>query len=184
MPQRREIASVCLAFLFVAASVMSTAVCIAKEDGPYFIAQAPEPLPPPGSVVASEEGLPEGCERLIDPPLWELTTDIRPRDAEGQLVASEELPEDCAQYIFTDVGVPAFELACPTCRPSLCQLLGPARFCHRPLYFEDVLLERYGVRTCCQPVVSALRFYAGALALPLSMTRQCPNSCVRSHPCR
>ena len=51
---------------------------------------------------------------------------------------------------------------------------------HRPLYFEEIGLERYGHSTCAglQPFVSAAKFFANAAALPYKMTLEHPNSCA------
>lgn len=57
---------------------------------------------------------------------------------------------------------------------------------HRPLYFEEIGLERYGHATCCglQPFVSAVRFFANAAALPYKMTQEHPSICIYTigHP--
>jgi hypothetical protein len=57
---------------------------------------------------------------------------------------------------------------------------------HRPLYFEDIGLERYGHATCrgLQPLVSALRFFTSAAALPYKMTLEHSHSCIYAlgHP--
>lgn len=50
--------------------------------------------------------------------------------------------------------------------------------CHRPLYFEDENLERYGQSFgVLQPAVSAGRFYGRALALPYLMGAYPPHEC-------
>ena len=52
--------------------------------------------------------------------------------------------------------------------------------CHKPLYFEDVQLERYG-HTCnplLQPVVSRVRFWLTIPILPYLMGVNPPNECV------
>jgi hypothetical protein len=51
--------------------------------------------------------------------------------------------------------------------------------CHRPLYFEEVNLERYGY-SCgvVQPAVSTGHFFGRSLVLPVLMTLQHPWQCV------
>lgn len=51
---------------------------------------------------------------------------------------------------------------------------------HRPLYFEEVNLERHGYSYCCraQPLISAAHFFATIPALPYKMTVDCPRDCV------
>ncbi len=173
-----------LAFQLVFSMTVNTDVCIAQEPETYDgTAESTETLPPP---AAPDAGLPEGCEPApVDKPLVELTTDIRPRDEKGELVPDEKLPQGCAQYVFTDERYLPIELTCSSCQPSVCELLQLARFCHRPLYFEDAPLERWGIRACCfQPAASAAHFYCNAVVLPIKMMRQCPCECVPARdPC-
>lgn len=52
--------------------------------------------------------------------------------------------------------------------------------CHKPLYFEDVQLERYG-HTCgplLQPFASGAHFFGNALILPYKMGMEPPCECV------
>ena len=51
---------------------------------------------------------------------------------------------------------------------------------HRPLYFEDVPVERYGQTRgkLLQPVISGARFFATIPLLPYKMTMQPPRRCV------
>src|SRR5919106_5882341 len=69
-----------------------------------LLAQASEPLPLPAAAAETQEGLPPECSAIVDPPLSALSTDIQPRNNEGQIVSSENLPADCAQaqHIFAD----------------------------------------------------------------------------------
>lgn len=52
--------------------------------------------------------------------------------------------------------------------------------CHKPLYLEDVALERYGHSwgPLLQPFVSGTRFYLGTLAIPYKMGIEPPTECV------
>lgn len=54
-----------------------------------------------------------------------------------------------------------------------------SNLCHKPLYFEDIQLERYGhtVGPIRQPVKSAVRFLAQAALLPYQMALHPPNEC-------
>jgi len=51
---------------------------------------------------------------------------------------------------------------------------------HRPLYFEDLNLERYGNSACptLQPAISAARFAAELSVLPYQMTLHRPRECI------
>jgi hypothetical protein len=50
--------------------------------------------------------------------------------------------------------------------------------CHKPLYFEEVGLERYGHAVVLQPAVSAARFFATVPLLPYEMGMRPPWECV------
>lgn len=55
--------------------------------------------------------------------------------------------------------------------PIDCHWKSPA-FCHRPLYFEQVAMERYGVTNkVIQPLLSATRFYGTVPLLPILCLR-------------
>jgi len=51
---------------------------------------------------------------------------------------------------------------------------------HRPTYFEDLNLERYGNSVCpvLQPAISGARFAAAAALLPYNMTVHRPRECI------
>ena len=52
--------------------------------------------------------------------------------------------------------------------------------CHKPLYFEDEQLERYGhmAGPWVQPLASAANFFATIPILPYKMGLELPNECV------
>jgi hypothetical protein len=52
--------------------------------------------------------------------------------------------------------------------------------CHKPLYFEQVQLERYGHSwgPYVQPIMSGAHFFATFPVLPYKMGIQTPNECV------
>lgn len=52
--------------------------------------------------------------------------------------------------------------------------------CHKPLYFEDVQLERYGHSVCpiLQPAISGARFWLTLPILPYLMGTYPPNECI------
>jgi hypothetical protein len=56
--------------------------------------------------------------------------------------------------------------------------LSASEFCYRPLYFQEVNLERYGTsHRFWQPVISGARFFATVPALPYLMTVHRPCVC-------
>lgn len=55
-----------------------------------------------------------------------------------------------------------------------------SNLCHKPLYFEEVRLERYGhsLPPFIQPVASAAHFFVSVPLLPYKMGLELPNECV------
>lgn len=53
-------------------------------------------------------------------------------------------------------------------------------FCHQPLYFEEVNLERYGYSACpaLQPLLSGAHFFATIPTLPYQVAMDHPRECV------
>ena len=183
---RGMFAGVVVALQPIVASLLVVAAGAEENSGPQWFAQVFEPLPRPIAQTESKESVPEACQPAPqDLPLSTLTTDIRPRDHEGQVVAGDALPVDCAQYVFTEERFASFDLSCESCRPRWRDVLQLAHFCHRPLYFEEALLERCGVRSCCcQPAASAVHFYGTALLMPVYAICQCPcTTCVPAQFC-
>ena len=75
----------------------------------------------------------------------------------------------------TEVQGPGASRAWPT---SVYAWEAPS-LCHRPLYFEDENLERYGQSFgMVQPAVSAAHFFGRAVALPYQMGAFPPHECV------
>jgi hypothetical protein len=54
--------------------------------------------------------------------------------------------------------------------------------CHKPLYFEDPQLERYGhsFPPCCQPLISGAHFFTRLPILPYCMGVEPPTECIYS----
>ena len=51
--------------------------------------------------------------------------------------------------------------------------------CHRPLYFEEIYLERHGYNFgCAQPLVSAAHFFGRIPVLPYMMVVDRPCDCI------
>lgn len=58
----------------------------------------------------------------------------------------------------------------------------PWTLCYRPLYLEDIPLERYGSSAgCLQPGLSAAKFFFGVGLLPYKTFAQKPRACVCSN---
>jgi hypothetical protein len=88
-----------------------------------------------------------------------------------------ELPVDCAVGRFTDADRRPAQYQ----RGFVSTMFNweAVAICHKPLYFEDVVLERYGQtrHPCLQPVVSAAKFYATFPLLPYKMALDRPHQC-------
>ena len=93
----------------------------------------------------------------------ELTTNIAP--SEG------DLPHDCP------LGNEVFQ---PRSFASITYTWTASGLCHKPLYFEDVQLERYGhmAGPWVQPFASCADFYLSILILPYKMGLEMPNECI------
>jgi hypothetical protein len=108
--------------------------------------------------------LEERCPTVKDlTPISELTTNITPPEG--------DLPHDCSM----GEGPFRWRAFCPTTFTWTASAL-----CHKPLYFEDVQLERYG-HMCgpwLQPFASGVQFFACLGALPYQMGVELPNECI------
>ncbi|MGL4512199.1 MAG: hypothetical protein ACRCT8_03855 [Lacipirellulaceae bacterium] len=132
---------------------------------------AKEPVPAPQRVARPP---------LIDAPVSSITADIYPRDAKGSYATPDGLPEN-AWAMSGREGYPLFIDGSQMCSlPGCEEVLQLARFCHHPLYFEDALLERYGVVSACPPVHAAARFALDCVLLPVRLVATPPRDCVRT----
>ena len=58
----------------------------------------------------------------------------------------------------------------------------PWTICYRPLYFEEISLERYGwTHGLVQPAISGAHFFGSVALLPYKMTVRRPRSCLCSN---
>ena len=108
--------------------------------------------------------LEERCPTAKDlKPIGELTTNITPPEG--------DLPHDCSM----GEGPFQWRAFCPTTFAWTASAL-----CHKPLYFEDVQLERYG-HMCgpwLQPFASGVQFFATIPILPYEMGVELPTECI------
>jgi len=179
----RFLSRVVLALLACGAVYSLASACRAEAQGVLRFAQTFEQIPAPAVPDTTVDNPnvdyttvpPDECMKIVDPPLTALSTNIQPRNAEGQDVSNEKLPTNCAQSVFTEHTFMSIDLSCNSCSPRWCDVLGLAHFCHQPLYFEEKCLERCGQRSCCcQPSASAACFFGGALLLPFKAACACP----------
>lgn len=86
-------------------------------------------------------------------------------------VAGEDYPYEC------QLGDEQLE---PRVWPEITYTWKASALCHKPLYFEDVQLERYGHSwpRCAQPIVSGAHFFSSIAILPYKMGLETPNECI------
>ncbi len=160
-------------------------VCVGQETPGPTIDTAVESIPAPSAAQPSGPVFPAECQPApTDSPLFTLNTDIRPRGQDGKTVAADQLPFNCAGVKPPEQRMMSVDLSCDSCYPGYCNILSLARFCHKPLYFNDDCVERCGcTHCCCQPAASAMCFYGRALLMPVTTFCECPCSCVASGGC-
>ncbi|MDX1948440.1 MAG: hypothetical protein SFU86_23835 [Pirellulaceae bacterium] len=120
------------------------------------------PAPNPQAEAARSQLLPD--ERSIR----KLTIEIAPQaGVMPQNIAAERFDEKYDAYAFRPWEAQIYYWDAPD-------------FCHRPLYFEQVNLERYGYTHCraLAPVVSGAHFITSTLALPYNMTVHPRRECM------
>jgi hypothetical protein len=131
----------------------------------------------PGAVV-DDRTLQEKTCNIVDRPLADLSVDINPLNAEGQPVEQDNLPTGCAQARSNE-AVPFFISYGPGCWDCH-DILQLARFCHPRVYFEDVMMERYGVEPVFPCLHSAAEFTCDLVLLPGQLLVHKRHPCVRT----
>ncbi len=124
----------------------------------------PKPLPFEGASGPKRLGLDDLCRSPKDlKRINELTTNIAP--SEG------DLPHDCS------LGNDVFR---PRSFAPITYAWTASGLCHKPLYFEDVQLERYGhmAGPWLQPLASCADFFVTIPILPYEMGLEPPNECI------
>jgi hypothetical protein len=132
---------------------------------PIAVAQPPNPeLLPKAAVESGSSAVaapPAGPNAVVSSkPMDALTVDVRP--------SAGAMPDDVAAKLFG---------AEPTISGNRDRGFGgtlyfweASNLAHRPLYFEQAYVERYGYNyRCLQPVVSGVEFYTDFALLPVTM---------------
>ncbi len=124
-----------------------------------------EPLPAPAEAVPAGSGngrhaaLPGPPMGAVYQPLTSLNLGI---DS-----PAGEMPEDYSQRVFGDPVPEAQAAVARGEREMIAAHFRSADICYRPLFFEDITLERYGHHYgCLQPAVSAVRFFGRIPIVP------------------
>jgi hypothetical protein len=100
-----------------------------------------------------------------------LSVDIRP--------AAGDLPDSPAAARFAELGEVRHGWGTSRPWPSSCYGWEAPAVCYRPLYFEQVNLERHGYSCgAAQPLVSAAHFFGTIPALPYLIAAQPCGECV------
>ena len=143
--------------------------------GAVQAAPGAEVIPTPGSIPGSpfKPGSDEGEQDRVARQVTEVPLDIRPTEG--------AMPDDLAAAKFGDE--PAIDQTWPSDEPGdICCSYTPWTICYRPLYFEDIKLERYGANVgYLQTGLSGVRFFTSIAALPYKMTVRPPRSCQCSN---
>lgn len=148
----------------------------AEDAAPAFPAAPVEAAAADAATREMEEieGVEDGSQRRIFRPITQITVDAAL--PAGLLPAQTRDAEQIA-----DNGPPMFgdrRLAGGWAENDF--RWSATMFCHRPLYFEEVNLERYGYQChgAVQPFVSGAHFFLTIPALPYLTTAQPPSECI------
>ena len=91
------------------------------------------------------------------------------------------MPDDASASAFPDTTILSEPGPAPE-RVEVPVAYTPWTICYRPLYFEEIALERYGYsRGILQPAISGAHFFGSVAALPYKMTVRPPRSCECSN---
>jgi hypothetical protein len=135
-------------------------------------AEVNPPAADPSSVEAPRAALKDPCAAAAEKPFFELGIGID--------LPTGRLPTDHAAACWESVNAMAGPLAGSRFWTEFGYQWDSACLCHRPLYFEEINLERYGYgcHDCLQPAASAAHFFGTVPALPYLMAARCPQECV------
>jgi hypothetical protein len=147
-----------------------------SEQISYQIVQ--QPAATAAQPAASQPGAQPGmrsddpCAAATEKPLAALGINIA--------LPSGELPADHASLCWDSINQTLGPLAAARYWHGQLYFWDATALCHRPLYFEEINLERYGYGCCAclQPAASAAHFFGTVPALPYCMAAECPCECV------
>ncbi len=147
------------------------------ESGEPAEPSSPSILDDSGRGARADEGPRDSCkesETGCAKALRDLKTDVISRislDITVQGTEGDGFPCECR---FEDIAFAGREWA-PTCFTWKA-----SGTCHKPLYFEDVHLERYGHswNPVLQPFLSGAHFFTSVVVLPYKIGLNPPNECM------
>jgi hypothetical protein len=135
-----------------------------SKASPSLKSNGKKELPLTEDILTKAHEFKESCPSPKDlKPINELTTNIVPPEG--------DLPHDCP------LGNATFT---PRCFSQTVYTWTASALCHKPLYFEDVQLERYGhmAGPWLQPFASGANFFLTIPILPYKMGLETPNECM------
>jgi hypothetical protein len=154
-----------------------------------------EPAPPrntprPDPFVEADENPGAGLPNTDDPTLSDEGRDAQ-ANCERELAALKSRTLDQVDLSIAVAGDPGedFPVECSIddgtwhegrCWTETTYMWKASALCHKPLYFEDAALERYGHSwgPCLDPFVSGAHFFGTLPALPYCMGLHPPNECM------
>ena len=131
---------------------------------------------PPGDAVQTQTQRADleknPCAAMDEKPLVALGI--------GIALPAGKLPGDPATACWNQLNASAGPFAAIRFWPMTVYNWNATCLCHRPLYFEQINLERHGYGCCepLQPLASAAHFFGTLPALPYCMAVECPCECV------
>ncbi len=169
--------------LTLAAFTWSVAPAVADEPARLRILTSPAPVP--ATATAQEETIVEVEELPVDAPPERLPDSqswaMKPIGDVTLNIATPpgELPENVAPPYMASAGQYTDQSNLEASGWSYGYYWQASAFCHGPLYFEEVNLERYGY-SCgiLQPAVSAAHFFGTLPVLPYKMAVNPPGTCI------
>jgi hypothetical protein len=133
----------------------------------------PERIPTPdvGTMEAEREKSEEACTQGL--------SDLEAKTIVTLDIAIAVTGEEGSDYPF-ECSLDESGWHAGRCWEETTYLWKASALCHKPLFFEDEQLERYGHSwsPCCQPLVSGCHFFTRLPVLPYCMGVEPPNECI------
>jgi hypothetical protein len=157
-----------------AVGVVPTSPAPYPVTGAVYQPQPAETLPPlalPRTNGVATNVPPAGCGVPQEKPLNQLTIHIR--------LPQGDVPTDHAATCWQQLNSTSGPLAAARLWAEKTYFWDATCMAHRPLYIEEINLERYGYgcHDCLQPFASAAHFFATVPALPYCIGADCPGEC-------
>jgi hypothetical protein len=129
------------------------------------------PAAPPAAVEADRERSDEACTESLD--------NLRANTISKLSVAISVTGTEGTDYPF-ECQIHDGSMHSGRCWPQTTYMWKASALCHKPLYFEDEQLERYGHSWpgCCQPLMSGAHFFTRLPVLPYCMGVEPPMECI------